>query len=193
MFSRKLTYKKIPLLLFILAVVLFIMSLTGNNISNDTEKIAQRTGNRIERRIQVLNEYIEDVSLNSPRENSNLKIPEDLVIYKYVNDSLTAWVNQFPIVNDDISTRMVIQRLTNFRARLTSPLLKAKPEFSYINLGPKWYIVKEVKGPNNETIIAGLEVKNTLIDDLQTYENGVNPRFNLPGRLYKQTKNKTYQ
>lgn len=191
MFSRKLTYKKIPLLLFILAVVLFIMSLTGNNISNDTEKIAQRTGNRIERRIQVLNEYIENVSLNSPRENSNLKIPEDLVIYKYVNDSLTAWVNQFPIVNDDISTRMVIQRLTNFRARLTSPLLKAKPEFSYINLGPKWYIVKEVIGPNNETIIAGLEVKNTLIDDLQTYENGVNPRFNLPGRFSIQPINNT--
>ena len=183
MFSRKLTYKKLPLLLFLLAVVLFVMSLTGNNISNDTEKIAQRTGNRIERRIEVLNEYIEDVAANSHAENSSMQIPEDMVIYKYVNDSLTTWVNQFPIVNDDISSRMVIQRLTNFRVRLTSPLLNAKPEFSYINLGPKWYIVKEVEGINNEKIIAGLEVKNALIDDLQTYENGVNTRFNLPGRF----------
>lgn len=191
MFSRKLTYKKIPLLLFLLAVVLFIMSMTGNNTSNDTEKIAQRTGKRIERRLEILNRYVVEVTQNSPRENSNLKIPEDMVIYKYVNDSLTTWVNQFPIVNDDISTRMVIQRLTNFRVRLTSPLLKAKPDYSYINLGPKWYIVKEIEGQNNETLIAALEVKNALIDDLQTYENGVNQRLNLPGRFSIQPINNT--
>ena len=182
MFSRKFTYKKVPLLLFLLAVVFFVMSMTRNSLDNDTRDIAQKTEKRIVKRIDILNEHIEEVLNSSPSQNSSLKIPEDMVIYKYVNDSLAAWVNQFPIINDDISTRMVIQRLTNFRTRLTSPLTRAKNEFSYINLGPKWYIIKEVEGQNNEKVVAGLEIKNTLIDDLRTSENGVNPRFKLPGR-----------
>ena len=183
MFSRKLTYKKIPLLLFLLAAVFFIMSLTGNNLSHDTDKIAQKTEKRIDKRIDILDKHIEEV-INTPEGTITLlQIPEDMVIYKYVNDSLSTWVNQFPIVNDDISTRMMIQRLTNFRVRLVSPLIQAKDDFSYINLGPKWYIIKEVKGNGNETIIAGLEIKNTLIEDHITSENGVNPKIKLPGRF----------
>lgn len=183
MFSRKLTYKKIPLLLLLLAVVFLVMSLTGNNLSNDTEKIARKTEKRILKRIEVLDKYIDEV-INTPLGTiSLLEIPEDMVIYRYVNDSLDTWINQFPIVNDDISTRMMIQRLTNFRVRLISPLIQAKEDFSYINLGPKWYMVKEVEGKNNDKIIAGLEIKNTLIEDLITTENGVNRKFKIPGRF----------
>ena len=167
----------------LLAVVFFVMSLTGNNLSNDTEKIARKTEKRILKRIEVLDKYIDEV-INTPLGTiSLLEIPEDMVIYRYVNDSLDTWINQFPIINDDISTRMMIQRLTNFRVRLVSPLIQAKDEFSYVNLGPKWYIIKEVDGGNNQTIIAGLEIKNTLIEDLITTENGVNPKFKLPGRF----------
>ena len=184
MFSRKLTYKKLPLLLFLLAVVFFIMSMASNNHGNDTEQIARKTEKRITERIEILQEHIEEVADSPSNSTSLIKIPDDMVIYKYVNDSLAVWVNQFPIINDDISTRMVIQRLTNFRTRLTSPLTKAKFEFSYINLGPKWYIIKEVESNNgNDRIIAGLEIKNTLIEDLHKTENGVNPRFKLPGRF----------
>ena len=183
MFSRKLTYKKIPLLLFLLAVVFFIMSLVGNNQINNTEKIARKTEKKIEHRIGVLDKHIEEVLKSYQAEDVLLHIPEDMVIYRYVNDSLDTWINQFPIINDDISTRMMIQRLTNFRSRLISPLTQAKEEFSYINLGPKWYVIKEVEGRNNDKIIAGLEVKNTLIDDLRKKENGVNPKFGLPKRF----------
>ncbi len=183
MFSRKLTYKKIPLLLFLIAAVLFVMSLSGSNLSQDTNKIAQKTEKRITKRIGILERHIDEV-INLPANTTSLlQIPEDMVIYKYVNDSLVSWVNQFPIINDDISTRVMIQRLTNFRVRLVSPLIQAKEELSYINLGPRWYIVKEVQGNENEKIIAGLEIKNTLIEDHFTTENGVNPKFKLPGRF----------
>mgnify|MGYP006874678279 FL=1 len=128
MFSRKLTYKKIPLLLFLLAGVLFFMSLSGNNLINDTEKIARKTEKRIVKRLGHLDGYINEMLNTPPGTTSLMEIPEDMVIYKYVNDSLDTWVNQFPIVNDDISTRMMIQRLTNFRVRLTSPLIQAKKE-----------------------------------------------------------------
>ena len=183
MFSRKLTYKKIPLLLFLIAATLLILSLSGNNLSQDTNKVALKTEKRITKRIEILEKHIEQ-AVNLPSNSTTLlQIPDDMVIYKYVNDSLVSWFNQFPIINDDISTRVMIQRLTNFRVRLISPLIQAKEEFSYINLGPRWYIIKEINGKENEKFIAGLEIKNTLIEDHVTTENGVNPKFKLPGRF----------
>ncbi len=183
MFSRKLTYKKIPLLLFLLAVVFFIMSMTGSNAGDDTDEIAAKTEKKIVQRIELLEQYVGQAVSRPLDMSAPMQIPEDMVIYRYVNDSLTSWANQFPIINDDISTRMMIQRLTNFKIRLISPLTQAKDEFSYISLGPRWYIIKEYIGNCNDKIIAGLEVKNTLIDDLRKTENGVNPKFGLPGRF----------
>ena len=183
MFTRELTYRKIPLLLFILAVVLFIMSASGNNTGDDTDDVARKTEKLIENRISELDHHVDNAIESLPEDMLKMELPEDMVIYRYANDSLVAWINQFPIINDDISTRMMIQRLTNFRIRLISPLVQTQKEFSYVSLGPKWYIVKEVDGKDNDKFIAGLEIKNTLIDDLRKTENGVNPRFRLPGRF----------
>ena len=183
MFTRELTYRKIPLLLFILAVVLFIMSASGNNTGDDTDDVARKTEKLIENRISELDHHVDNAIESLPEDMLKMELPEDMVIYRYANDSLVAWINQFPIINDDISTRMMIQRLTNFRIRLISPLVQTHKEFSYVSLGPKWYIVKEVDGKDNDKFIAGLEIKNTLIDDLRKTENGVNPRFRLPGRF----------
>lgn len=174
MFTRKLSYKKIPLLLFILAVVFFIMSMADHNAGDDTEEIARRIQNRVRTRTELLEKYVTD---------PGRPLPDDMVIYTYVNDSLTSWRNQFPIINDDISGHMMLPRLTNFRARLVSPLTQAKEQFSYVNLGPKWYLIKDIAGENNERIIIGLEIKNTLIDDLRKNENGVNQRLRLPDRF----------
>ena len=115
MFSRKLTYKKIPLLLFLLAVVFFVMSIAGNNTGDNTQEVAQKAEASVIKRAAVLDKYVDQVLASEPRETPRLQIPEDLVIYRYVNDSLAAWINQFPIINDDISNRMMIQRLSNFR------------------------------------------------------------------------------
>ena len=181
MFSREISYKKIPLLLLLLAVVLFILSAGGGNAGDHSKRVAHNAEKRIVNRARLLDGYVTQL-VNNPLESDGVDLPEDMVIYRYVNDSLASWNNQFPIVNDDISTRMIIQRLTNFRVRLVSPLTRATGEFSYVNLGPKWFMIKEVIGNNNDKFIAGLEIKNTLIDDLRKTENGVNPRFRLPGR-----------
>ena len=167
----------------ILSVVFFIMSMIGNNVGDDTDNLARKVEKRAARRIEILDDFIAQIGESTADHQPNPGLPEDMVIYRYVNDSLVSWVNQFPIINDDISTRMMIQRLTNFRVRLVSPLTQAGNGFSYMNLGPKWYIIKEVNGRNNDKIIAGLEIKNTLIDDHHKTENGVNPRLRLPGRF----------
>ena len=73
MFSRKLTYKKIPLLLFLIAATLLILSLSGNNLSQDTNKVALKTEKRITKRIEILEKHIEQ-AVNLP--SNSTTIPE---------------------------------------------------------------------------------------------------------------------
>ena len=181
---RNFTYKKLPLIILVISVMFFIMSMAGDKSGDDTLKFAAKVEKRLHKRAGLLDTYISQSMLDADKDGrlpGNL--PEDIVIYRYVNDSLQAWSNQFPVINDDISSRMVFQRLTNFRNRITSPLANAHERFSYLSLGPKWYIVKCVTGSNNEKIIAGLEIKNTLIKDVHKSENGVNRKLRLPERF----------
>ena len=169
--------------LFILALALFILSMGSNSHEGNTERIARSTASKIEKRLEILDEYISDAISSDTDIHSCLKdLPEDMVIYKYRNDSLLSWSNQFSVLNDDISSKMVFERLTNLKNRLVSPLTNVTEELSYINLGPKWYLAKVVNGDNNEKLIAGIEIKNTLIDDIRRNDNGINPHLNVAGR-----------
>ena len=87
-------------------------------------------------------------------------LPEDMVIYRYIDDSLQSWSNQFPVKNDDISSRVVFQRFSRPRENITSPLAEVTEEVSFVNYGPKWYLVKGKMGPSGCWVIGGLEVKN---------------------------------
>ena len=161
---------------------MFILSMAGNTSSGDTERIARYARARVENRIAILEDYVAK-ALDPDSEHSCLHdLPEDMVIYKYVNDSLKSWSNQFSVLNDDISNRMVFQRLTNLRNRITSPLTEVTEEYSYMNLGPKWYIVKSTEGDSGEKVIAGIEIQNTLIDDIRRNDNGVNPNLKISDR-----------
>ena len=71
-------------------------------------------------------------------------LDEDMVVYRYIDDSLQSWCNQFSLDNDDISKRLVVQRFVNLRYNFVSPLAEADTAARYINMGPKWYLVKSV-------------------------------------------------
>ena len=180
MFNRDFTKKRLPVLVLLLALALFILSLAGNNADSDTDKAAHRIAQRLEDRLERLDGYAQ-AALESEDDACLEGLPDDMVIYRYVNDSLQTWSNQFSIINDDISTRMVFHRLTSINQRLSSPLAQATEQISYMNLGPKWYVVRALDGNNGVKVISGLEVKNTIIDDLRTTENGVNPALELSG------------
>lgn len=171
---------KLPLFCFVLSLLLLILSMSGNQADN-IEKMAERTGDRLSGRMELLDSYIEKVLETGVSQWSERgRLPDDMVIYRYVNDSLQSWNNQFSVLNDDISSKLVFQRMTSVTNRLTSPLSEIGPEVSYINIGPKWYVAKAIEGEMNDKILAGLEVKNTLIDDIRKNENGVNPALKLP-------------
>ena len=183
MFNKENIIKRLPILLFAIALGLFVFSMVGNGNEGDAERIAKTARARIRSRIEILDSYILRALDNSLDDQICLEdLPEDMVIYKYVNDSLKSWSNQFSVLNDDISTKMVFQRLTNLKNRLVSPLIDVTEELSYTNLGPKWYLVKLVTGDNNEKVIAGIEIKNTLIDDIRRNDNGINKSLKIPAR-----------
>ena len=181
--TKEWLHKRLPFTALILALVLFVLSLAGNNAGSNTDKVALETSERIQKRLTSLEENIE-AALETDRKELILPegLPEDMVIYRYINDSLQSWSNQFSIINDNISSLLVFQRLTDRRSQIVSPLADVTDEISYLNLGPKWYLVKAVTGPGGQKIIAGLEIKNTLIDDARRNENGVNPHLKLPGK-----------
>ncbi|MBO5418886.1 MAG: cache domain-containing protein [Bacteroidales bacterium] len=177
-------HQKLPLASFIFSLILMILSMIGNIPFNNLDKTTHRVEDRIEKRLEILDAHIRyALDSGSDEKVLTMDIPEDMIIYRYVNDSLQSWCNQFPVLNDDISSRHLFQRLTDTRSRLDSPLSEVRNELSYESIGPKWFLVKKVLGKNNETIIAGLLVKNTLIDDLRKTENGVNRHLRLPGRF----------
>lgn len=181
--TKEWLHKILPFTALILALVLFVLSLAGNNAGSNTDKVALETADRIQKRLSSLEENIE-AALETDRKELILPegLPEDMVIYRYINDSLQSWSNQFSIINDNISSLLVFQRLTDRRSQIVSPLADVTDEISYLNLGPKWYLVKSVTGPGGQKIIAGLEIKNTLIDDARRNENGVNPHLKLSGK-----------
>ncbi len=167
----------------VLALTFFVLSMAGNDTGTDTEKAAREIAGRIEQRLGILDEYIAIAESSDPQSRQLLKgLPDDMIIYRYVNDSLKVWNNQFTTLNDDISSRLVFYRLTDRKTSLISPLAEATEDISYMNIGPKWFLVKSVQSGDNQKIIAGLTIKNTLIDDARRNENGVNPRLNLSGR-----------
>ncbi len=167
---------------FVFALVLFLSSLLINTNYGSTEYSAVKAGKNVRIRMEKLDGFIEkalesrhDTWLEIP------EIPEDMVIYRYICDTLQSWCNQFPIMNDDISRKMVFQKLTNLRTYIVSPLSEIGEDVSYVNLGPKWYLVKSVTDSLNCRIIAGLEVKNSLNDYGLSKSNGVNPKLKIPG------------
>ncbi|MBR2064190.1 MAG: GHKL domain-containing protein [Bacteroidales bacterium] len=173
-------HRKLPLLALLLALLLFVMSMASNDIGSDTDKTARETAERVERRLAILDEYIAKAQATDRKELILPEgLPDDMVIYRYINDSLQSWSNQFSIINDDISSRLVFHRLTDRSSALTSPLSEAGEDITYLNIGPKWYLAKAVTSPDNQKIIAGLEIKNNLIDDARKNENGVNPSLRL--------------
>ncbi len=177
------THKRVALAGLVLALSLFLMSIVGVGNSGDAGRIADFAAVRVGKRLEILDKHISGILLRGADDSEKQKrIPDDMVIYHYINDSLRTWNNQFPILNDRISSQLVFQRLTPVNSRLVSPLYEIGEDMEFMNLGSKWYIVKSVHGTNNDKVIAGLEVKNNLIDNFSRTDNGVNAKLMIPDR-----------
>ena len=164
-----------------LALVLFTLSVSLKINSESAEKAAENLGKRVEKRLRLLDRYVDkamDPDCNVWVELE--KLPPDMVIYSYSYDTLKSWCNQFPINNDDISTRVVLQKLSNLRQGLSSPLATIPQGISYMNIGSKWYIMGNKSDNMGRKAVYGLEIQNTLLANRKNSESGVNPALKLP-------------
>lgn len=165
--NRKLAIRNLvwPVLAVLSAVMLAVAIATPRTV-RDTSLAARKVQRRIERRMDRLDYLVA---------HPGARLPEDMVIYTYSADTLQSWRGQFPVFNDEIGSRVFVQRLTNPRVNLRSPLSFATERPTFMNVGAKWFILKAYE-QEDKKIVAGLMVMNSM--DNSTF-NGVNPKLRL--------------
>jgi len=161
------------------SAILFAVSLSRVTVRTSLGSAAEEMGKRVEERLGILDGYVNEALHANLQEWMDLEsLPSDMVVYRYVEDTLQSWAHQFPIRSDDIRPRTLVQRLGDTRSTLSSPLADVGEQLSFMNLGPKWYLVKAVQGDGCK-VIAGLEVVN----ELQAGSlNGINAHFKTADR-----------
>ena len=117
---------KAGIMAILLAVLFFALSLIINTESGNSDKVAAKVSQRLEKRMEILAEYMSGALEEGDSQWSEIEdLPEDMVIYRYVYDTLQSWSNQFPVLNDDIGSRLIFYRLSNLRGSMSSPLSEA--------------------------------------------------------------------
>ena len=169
--SRK--YGTLSLVLLILAALSFTVAFWSRG-NTDTEKAARRTERALEKRLSLLDSYASKALEADPSQWLDLgRVPRDMVIYRYRGDTLDSWVNRFPTANDQLSSGVLFQSLVNPRSGMRSPMNSITENYSYCNIGSKWYLARSSSnGP--VTVIAGLEI-------ISNQDPAVNPRLHVPG------------
>ncbi len=158
------------------ALVLLVASLLTTQSHPDTASAARDLGAKVEQRMSLLDGYVREALDADPAAWLRLEgLPEDMVVYRFHGDTLKSWTHQFPVRNDDIRSRTVVQRLGDGRGASASPLALLTSNWTFINFGPKWYLARAVR-EEDRTVIAGLEMVNEL--NAGSF-NGINPRFDL--------------
>ena len=145
--------------LLALAVLLALIPVFTGAGRSDSQYLAGKVSREVGRKLRTLDAL--------SMQDSPERVPGDMVIYRYESDSLVAWYNQFPLFNDDITSRVEVQRLTGAMARIVSPLADLTEDWSFVNYGSKWYVARSVP-VGSLTVISGLEVANDMVEGKYT-------------------------
>lgn len=151
----------------LVAASIFFLGLAsrGGFSVNGSEEVARRVQKRVNSRMDMLDRYAGKAIAQDPEGWLTLDgLPSDMVIYRYVGDTLQSWCHRFPLLNDDIRKGHSFEVLANPRNGLASPLSDVGEEVGFFNFGTKWYLAKLVEG-NGAKIVCGLQVMDSN-DDL---------------------------
>ncbi len=171
--------------LWVIAIILIISSFFEFTTPDSMDREVAKLETLIQRRQDILEDYSLQ-TLNSPKDTFITfdNFPEDMVIYRYFNDTIHSWINQLPISNDEIDRFSFGYRLNHLTSRVVSntPLAYLVIEEQFVNLGSAWYIVN-VYTLENQVVISALLVKTDYSADNSTLENKINPNFYLRRQL----------
>ncbi len=164
-----------------LAAVLIFVAVFSGRVPDISAAAGKKLEKRIDARMDRLEGFMRRVMDTDRSEWPELKnFPSDMVVYRYVNDTLKSWNNQFSLDNDDIGSKMLVQRFSNLRFNIVSPLIYADTLVSYMNMGSRWYLVKSMDDGSGCRVIGGLMVRDSY--DGMSY-NGVNRKLRLSDRF----------
>lgn len=131
--------------LFVVALLLFAASFIKRDYNSKLKNEASQVERALQRRQKVAASYTE-LALAPEMDLSRMEdLPEDIVIYRYNNDTLQYWFHQFPIGNDKIEAYPFSYRLQYLSSdnRGSTPLAYLSAAEQFVNLGSGWYVVSD--------------------------------------------------
>lgn len=172
--KRILGYKHYwPLVVALLCLLLSFAELSSSNQRAHRLERVERILHRKQEKIEKL--ALEALESPSGEWLSDHNVKEDMVIYKYVDDSLTSWVNTFPIINDSYTPDAIFPNLSFFAHNRVQekPLAQVNEMEQYLNMGSAWYVVRAyTKG--DVAILTGILIKT----DFPFSNNFINSKAN---------------
>ena len=168
----------------VLASLLFLVSIRSNNYYRNIDKFSSQTERILSKRLSLVDNYMQNALEQDHGGWLSLEgIPDDIVIYRYLSDTLQSWANQFHISNDNLQHGHIFHSITSSKYGAISPLQSVTESYSYVNIGPKWYVARKINSENDDCLIIGaLEIRNELVEGMGYASSGVNPNLKLLGR-----------
>lgn len=124
----------------------------------DTSRVAKRVEKILSSRLSQLDSYAQAAMDSDPDQWMDLgRIPEDMVVYRYVGTHLQSWAGQFPVINDEI-VRTQYRYRSYRRDRMPSPLADLTPYYSYKRFASgQSYLLRKV-GRDSVSVVVGLKL-----------------------------------
>ena len=176
------TFVKRHLTIILWVCALLSLALSFIQYHNETpRKETIKAEKRLNTRLEILEDYAEK-ALRTPSDKwlDLFNFPEDMVIYKYVSDTLQSWANLFPIHNDLVTHGgpwHIFHDLSNTNP-FNTPLAYLKPEAQYVNLGNSWYVIKTYSEGETK-VIAGILINTNYLSENSILQNTVNEKLGL--------------
>ena len=166
--------------LMLAAAFVLVWATAIDSSPGNTDQAARRVGKVLSHRMARLDGYMQKALDGNWTEWMELdNLPSDMVVYRYVDNVLQSWDNTFIVLNDDIRSRVLFQRLTDPNNNFTSPFSDIGEETTFLNIGQGWYLVKMFTR-NECKVVGGLEVVDAM--DSRS-DNHVNPLLHLDDRF----------
>ncbi|MFA6770772.1 MAG: hypothetical protein WCR71_06325, partial [Bacteroidales bacterium] len=135
--------KQKAVILWIIALLLTLASFMEFYSATSLDREVARLESLIHKRQAILESFAKQ-TLDLPDDQfvSFPDFPEDMVIYRYFNDTVQSWINQLPIASDEIEFFPFGYRINHLSGRVVTntPLAYLRLVEQYVNLGSAWYV-----------------------------------------------------
>lgn len=169
--------------LWVLSLFFAIFSFLEFSSSDSMDREVAKLEHRIQDRQAVLQDYVNRAMEMPDSVFLSFKdFPEDMVIYRYYNDTLQSWLNQLPIANDEIDFFPFGYQINHLNSVTNMPLAYVNEVEQYMSLGSAWYIVNLHK-KGNMRLVAALLVQTDYPTENNLLKSEINPKFKL-GRQF---------